>query len=143
MFIEEVIGAFTGQNRRNRHRQVAIGTILGLLSGAAAGILLAPQSGKETRKDISDAVVKGANVVKDTAVDVYGKTKDAASDAAKKVSEWTGDLKDRISEATSDEAKAARAAARDARMEARLAKKHAGRAVSEIVEGVEDVIDGE
>lgn len=37
-------------------RMRAQGAILGTLVGAAAGLLLAPKSGKETREDIVDAL---------------------------------------------------------------------------------------
>ena len=40
MFIEEIIGAFTGQNRRDKHRSVATGAILGFVGGAVAGGVL-------------------------------------------------------------------------------------------------------
>lgn len=59
MFIEEIVGAFTGQNRRNRRRQVMIGTGLGVLAGLAIGVLFAPKSGKETREDLKEAANKG------------------------------------------------------------------------------------
>ncbi len=49
MFFEEIIGAFTGQNRRTRRRQVTVGVLLGTLGGALVGVLFAPQAGSETR----------------------------------------------------------------------------------------------
>jgi gas vesicle protein len=39
----------------------AIGTILGVVAGAIAGILFAPKSGKETREDIKDETKKLAH----------------------------------------------------------------------------------
>jgi len=36
-------------------KQVLIGTISGLVAGAVVGLLLAPQSGAETRQKISDS----------------------------------------------------------------------------------------
>lgn len=59
MFIEEIVGAFTGQNRRDRRRQVIIGTSLGVLAGLALGVLFAPKSGKETREELAEAANKG------------------------------------------------------------------------------------
>lgn len=59
MFVEEIIGAFTGQNRRTRHRHTAIGTGVGLLAGLALGILFAPKSGRETREDLAKTVKEG------------------------------------------------------------------------------------
>lgn len=41
-----------------RNRNVAIGALVGLGVGYLAGILTAPKSGKETRKDIVDASVR-------------------------------------------------------------------------------------
>jgi gas vesicle protein len=39
----------------------AIGTILGVVAGAIAGVLFAPKSGKETREDIKDETKKLAH----------------------------------------------------------------------------------
>lgn len=55
---------FIEKRKRNREKKAreqavkntAIGAAVGLTVGAAAGILLAPKSGKESREDISKAV---------------------------------------------------------------------------------------
>lgn len=57
--------------------------LIGGLIGAAAALLYAPQSGRETRKDIS----KKARRVKKGAVDLV-------EDIAESVSDFTGDMKD-------------------------------------------------
>lgn len=42
-------------------KKFAIGTLFAAAAGYLAGILTAPKSGKETRKDIKDVAVKGVN----------------------------------------------------------------------------------
>lgn len=42
----------------SKKESLAKGGVLGVLVGAIAGLLLAPKSGKETRKDIKDAAIK-------------------------------------------------------------------------------------
>lgn len=64
MLVEEIIGAFTGENRRRRQRSTALGVGTGLLLGATLGVLFAPKSGKETRKDIADATLAGVDLAK-------------------------------------------------------------------------------
>lgn len=45
------------KKRENRlRRKVLAGIVLGAAAGLAAGILLAPKSGKETRQDFSEAI---------------------------------------------------------------------------------------
>lgn len=51
--------------------KVLFGTIVGAVAGFAAGLLTAPKSGKETRKDLKDAGAKA----KDTAVTEAAKLK--------------------------------------------------------------------
>ena len=45
-------------NRKSFAKGAAIGVAAGAIAGAIAGILLAPKSGKETRKDIAEWVHK-------------------------------------------------------------------------------------
>ena len=46
------------QKKQNVAKRVAIGSVLAGIAGYLAGILTAPKSGKETRKDIKDAASK-------------------------------------------------------------------------------------
>jgi len=51
MYIREIMDALNGNARRRARVRVAVGTSIGVLAGAVAGILMAPKSGKMTRKD--------------------------------------------------------------------------------------------
>lgn len=141
MLIEEVIGAFTGQNRRTRHNQVYVATLLGLAAGAVAAVLLAPQSGEETRQDIADFAVKSADVVKEKSVETSKKIKATATDLYGKVEEGVNRLikkEDDLEDVVDDAAKQARAAARDARRKAREA---AGVAEDVLTEEIAEAVE--
>lgn len=145
MFIEEIIGAFTGQNRRTRQRQVCVGTLLGLLAGAAAGLLLAPQSGKETREDIADFAVKSAETVKEKSVEAGKKIKTTATDVYGKVEGSVKSLLNRdedLGDVVEDAAKKARAAARDARRKAREAASQAEDILTEEIADAVEAAEG-
>jgi len=78
MKLKEIIDALNGNTRRRARVRVAVGSSISALVGAAAGIMLAPKSGREIRKDMKhgvewsadkarDAVSKSANFVKEEA----------------------------------------------------------------------------
>lgn len=96
MLVEEIIGAFTGQNRRDRRRQVMIGTSLGLLTGLALGVLFAPKAGKETRQDIADAANKGLDRAKDLAEQGYGYAKQGLEIANEKAQGYAALVQDKL-----------------------------------------------
>lgn len=100
MLVEEIIGAFTGQNRRDRRRQVMIGTSLGLLTGLALGVLFAPKAGKETRQDIADAANKGLDRAKDLAEQGYEYAKQGLEIANEKAQGYASLVQDKLGKFT-------------------------------------------
>ena len=58
MFVEEIVGAFTGQNRRDRRRNAFLGALAGFAAGSIVGILYAPQKGEKTRQELYEAAEK-------------------------------------------------------------------------------------
>ncbi len=89
--------------------KVVVGAFFGAVAGFAAGILTAPKSGKETRKDLKQAADKVKDVtseeavkVRDTAVktagDVKRKAEAAAHEVAHKAKDVAEDTKERADE---------------------------------------------
>ncbi len=68
-------------------KNTAIGAAIGVTVGAAAGILLAPKSGKETREDIAQA-----------ARELPGKAKEVVEKAQGKIDEVKDKMKDKKAE---------------------------------------------
>lgn len=73
------------------------GFVVGGAIGAVAGILLAPKSGEETRKLLSDSAQDIARRADETAKQIQSKADDAVSDLQKKGEEIKGKLQDLIS----------------------------------------------
>jgi gas vesicle protein len=65
----------------------AIGFILGIFTGLAVAILVAPKSGDETRRLIKEKVVDAGGKVKDIADDISGIAKEVTGDRKKIYSE--------------------------------------------------------
>jgi len=81
MKFKEIIDALNGNSRRRATTRAVVGTSIGVLVGATTGILLAPKSGKEIRKDMRHgaewsvektrgAALKTAEFFKETATTV-------------------------------------------------------------------------
>ncbi len=73
-------------------KSTAIALFTGLAAGILIGMLFAPKSGKETRKDLMDTGEKIMEMGKESVSDVVEKTKEMAESGKKKVIE----LKDAI-----------------------------------------------
>jgi gas vesicle protein len=68
--------------------------VAGAVVGMTAAILLAPQSGKKTRKIISDKTQQGKEAVTDTSKEVYDRSKEMI-DKGRQLVEDAADLFDR------------------------------------------------
>ena len=55
------------------NKSVTLGVLIGLAAGVAAGLLLAPQSGKETRKMIRDKALEVKGLAEDKMVEIKTK----------------------------------------------------------------------
>ncbi len=81
-------------SKKNARMNVVIGTLAGILLGAAGGLLLAPQSGKETRDQISNAAVKGVDKAREKVREAAEYLKEQKEIFAKKVKEGKEDVED-------------------------------------------------
>ncbi|MEA4890593.1 MAG: YtxH domain-containing protein [Clostridiaceae bacterium] len=73
---QEIRSVLDGTYKRRARMNTAVGIAAGLLVGAAAGILLAPKSGKETRADIKEGAKTGAKKVQEAAQHLSGATRE-------------------------------------------------------------------
>lgn len=55
------------------NKNVAIGALIGLAVGVTAGLLLAPQSGKETRRMIRDKAVEVKDLAEEKMIEIKTK----------------------------------------------------------------------
>lgn len=93
-------------------KKVAVGAMMAGAAGYLAGILTAPKSGKETRKDIKDAAVKAKAEAEKKLKEIHsdlGKLLDEAKDKGTKLS---GKAKDELNAAV-EKAKAAKEKVRE------------------------------
>lgn len=103
--IREIIEDAQKERRRRETegpRNLALGTLIGTAVGATLGILFAPKSGKETRKDIVDRAQeeynKAEDMVNETVDTVKQKTDDAVESVKDKYEEVADNVKDKYKE---------------------------------------------
>lgn len=97
--MKELLGNLIGYQRKEQARaNVAIGTLAGLLVGLATGILVAPQSGKETRHDIKVAAEKGYTKAVDKSKEVAELVKVKGEEAAARFNRAKHDVEDSLNE---------------------------------------------
>lgn len=77
-------------------KQILVGTISGIIAGAVVGVVLAPQSGEETRKQIADS----ANDLKRKLRKLTGKSVDELNDLQEvfktEISGLSDDVRERV-----------------------------------------------
>lgn len=68
--------------------------VTGITVGAIGGVLLAPKSGKETRKDIADGVTETGQAISNKSKEIAAKTNDSLQNTKDKFSESKEKIKD-------------------------------------------------
>lgn len=74
-------------------KKFALGTILAAITGYFAGILTAPKSGKETRKDIKDTASKGLTEAEKKLKKLHSQLETTINEATKNLQKLTGKTK--------------------------------------------------
>jgi len=77
-------------------KKLAIGSVVGAVTGFAAGILFAPKSGKETRADIKNAVEKAVKKVHDEAEQLLSQAKKIKNSLSAKAKAELGKIELRV-----------------------------------------------
>ncbi len=77
-------------------KQILIGTVAGVVAGAVAGILLAPQSGEETRQQISDKTDEVKRKVRNWTSSSIEELEDLKNVFAKEVVGLKDDVRERV-----------------------------------------------
>jgi gas vesicle protein len=83
---------------RSEFGSFLLGFLVGGLTGAVVSLLLAPQSGEETRAVIKDKAIELAEQASETAEDAYTKAEAAANEAMAKADELSKVAKERADE---------------------------------------------
>lgn len=111
MMIKDLLD-ITGKERKKKQRiknakVLAAGIGIAATAGAVAGVLLAPKSGKETRKDIKDKATDAVETTKEVVHKKLEIVKDSATHAAHEISGVLKDAHDK-KDAVKKDAKEAR-----------------------------------
>lgn len=75
------------EQRRKEAKKIAIGAFSGIMAGIASGLLFAPKSGKETRKEICEKTSEINSKIKENAVNVKNNIKDKNSELKSNIDE--------------------------------------------------------
>lgn len=86
---------------RRSTKTFAIGTMLAGVAGFVMGVLFAPKSGEETRKDIKDSVSSVRKISEKALKQSYGELTKVMEEVNKKIAELTAQRKHDVEEALS------------------------------------------
>jgi len=101
------------KQRAQTAKKVAAGVGIAATVGVAAGILLAPKSGKETRKDIKDKAEEVAGAAKETVHKNVESVKSSASHAAQEISDVIKEAHDKKNAVKKDADEGGKAVVKD------------------------------
>jgi len=103
-------------------KRFALGAVIAGIAGYLAGLLTAPQSGKETRADIKDTAVRGMREAERQLKKLHTELNDVLAEATERVDKLSGKAKEDM-QAAVDATRAAKEKAREI-----LSAVHEGRA---------------
>lgn len=95
-----------------RAKKFAIGAVIAAAAGYVAGILTAPKSGKETRKDIKDTAVKTYQTAEKELKELHTELNKLMGEAGKRADEFKGTAQKNLDKAVAG-AKVAKEKARE------------------------------
>ncbi|HTH72430.1 MAG TPA: YtxH domain-containing protein [Candidatus Pristimantibacillus sp.] len=95
-----------------RTKRFAVGAVVAAAAGYVAGILTAPKSGKETRKDIKDTAVRGYGMAEKELKVLHTELSKLMDEAGKKATDLKGSAQKNLDKAVAG-AKVAKEKARD------------------------------
>ena len=95
-----------------RTKRFAVGAVVAAAAGYVAGILTAPKSGKETRKDIKDTAVRGYGMAEKELKVLHTELSKLMDEAGKKATDLKGSAQKNLDKAVTG-AKVAKEKARD------------------------------
>ncbi len=86
------------KDRANTAKKLAAGMSFAATLGAAAGILFAPKSGKETRDDLNKKAINAAETIKDKIEKNIEQVKDNANKAVNEINKAVDDIQEKTEE---------------------------------------------
>jgi len=81
---------------KNTAKKFALGALFAAIAGYVAGLLTAPQSGKETRQDIKDATARGIREAEIQLKRLHTELNDVIAEAGDKAEKLTGKAKEEL-----------------------------------------------
>jgi gas vesicle protein len=81
---------------KNLTKRFAIGAVVAAAAGYVAGVLTAPQSGKETRKDIKDTTVRSAQEAEKQLKRLHTEMNDVIAEGLEKADRLSGKAKQEL-----------------------------------------------
>jgi gas vesicle protein len=79
---------------KDKTKKIAIGSLIAGVAGYVAGLLTAPKSGKETRKDIQNAAIKAKTEAEKTLKKLHNEITDLTDRARKNAEGLQGNVKE-------------------------------------------------
>ncbi len=122
------------KKRLDTAAKVGVGVVLGSLVGSAAGVLFAPKSGKETRKDLKDIAEKSVETVKAKTNELSDAVQETYSEALNKFNKFSEEKLTDLKKVASDVEEKAEEKAKEVKEET---TKKANEAKSEVAKGVD------